>query len=48
VYDQVIADAKLVNSSAKEKPFSENQFFCKVDLASYGIKVTRGDGMELI
>ena len=48
VYNQVIADAQLVKSSAEKKPFSDNQFFCEVDLASYGIKVTRGDGIELI
>ena len=48
VYDQVIAEAQHVKSSAEDKPFSDHQFFCEVDLDSSRIMVTRGDGMQLI
>jgi len=48
VYEQVIADAQLVQSSAELKHFSDHHFFCEVDLDSSRIMVTRGDGMQLI
>jgi hypothetical protein len=43
VYDQVIAEAQLVKSSAEAKPVSAYLFFCEVDLASSTIVVTRFD-----
>lgn len=43
VYDQVIAEAQLVKSSAEAKPVSDYLFFCEVDLASSTIVVTRFD-----
>jgi hypothetical protein len=47
MYKQVIDEAQLVKSSAEQKPFSDHQFFCEVDLDRSMITVTRSDGMQL-
>jgi nicotinic acid phosphoribosyltransferase len=44
MYNQVIADAQLVKSSAETKPVSDHQFFCEVDLVSFRITVIRDPG----
>ena len=44
MHAQVIADAQLVKSSAEEKPFSDYQFFCEVNLVSFGITIIRDPG----
>jgi hypothetical protein len=44
MYDEVIAAAQLVKSSAETKPVSDHQFFCEVDLVSLRITVIRDPG----
>ena len=44
VYDQVIAEAQLVKSSAEAKPVSDHWFFCEVNLDSSTIMVIRDPG----
>lgn len=44
MFDEVIADAELVKSSAEAKPHSDHLFYCKV---TNKVTVTRDDGVQL-
>jgi hypothetical protein len=46
-YDNVIAQAQLVKSSAEKKPSSDHQFFCVVDLDTFTITVT-SNGQKMV